>query len=110
MKKALFLILFSFLIIDCVMAKNIAVIDLQEIVKGSISFKKFNDNLEKEKNEIQNLIRKKEEELNKKKSDLESKSSIFTKDTLQTKIVEFQKEVLAFQDSVKQEELKLQEK
>jgi Skp family chaperone for outer membrane proteins len=110
MKKTLFLVALIFFITNHVIAKDIAIIDLQEIVKGSISFKKFNDSLEKEKNEIQDLIRKKEDELNKKKNDLESKSSILTKDVLQTKIMEFQKEVLAFQDSVKQEEMKLQEK
>jgi Skp family chaperone for outer membrane proteins len=92
------------------MTKEIAVINLEEIVKGSTSFKKFNEDIEKEKNEIQDLIKKKEEELNKKRSDLEARSSILTKESLQAKVVEFQKEVMAFQDSVRQEESKLQDK
>jgi Skp family chaperone for outer membrane proteins len=108
--RVLLLVIISIFISTAVSAKEIAVINLEEIAKGSTSLRKFNENLEREKNEIQNLIRKKEEELGKKKEELESKASILTKDSLQAKALEFQNEVLAFQDSVRQEEIKLQEK
>ncbi|MDR2760394.1 MAG: OmpH family outer membrane protein [Rickettsiales bacterium] len=91
-------------------AAGTGVVNLEEAVRESVSFKKFNSDLEKEKDEIQELIRKREEELGKKKNDLESKSSILTKDALQAKAIEFQKEVFSFQDSVRQQENMLQEK
>ncbi|MDR0572315.1 MAG: OmpH family outer membrane protein, partial [Rickettsiales bacterium] len=101
MRKKILLLLIIGLFVATASAKEIAVINLEEIIKGSTSLKKFNEELEKEKNEIQDLIKKKEEELNKKKDDLESNSSILTKEVLQTKALEFQRDVLAFQESVK---------
>lgn len=91
-------------------AGEIAVVNVEEIVKNSVAFKRLNDSLEKEKNDYQEKIKQKEIELNAKKDDLQSKSSIYSQEVLQKKSLEFQKEVLSFQEEVKNKEGELQEK
>lgn len=108
--RKFFVVLFIFLFIGNVFADNVAVINLESIVKESVAFKRLNTSLEKEKNSYQEKIKQKEIELNAKRDDLQSKSSLLTQETLQQKSLEFQKEVLTFQEEVKNKETELQNK
>lgn len=89
---------------------SMAVVNVDEIVKGSTAFKKLNTTLEKEKASYQDKIKQKEIELNAKRDDLQSKSSILSQENLQKQALEFQKEILSFQEDVKKKEANLQEK
>jgi Skp family chaperone for outer membrane proteins len=99
MKRFLFIVfvLFSY----NTFATEIAVINVENITKNSVAFKKLSESLEKEKTSYQEKIKQKEIELSAKKDDLESKSSILSKEVLQKRALEFQKEVLAFQEEVR---------
>ena len=108
--KKYFTVLFACLFISNVFAGDIAVVDLENIVKESVAFKRLNESLEKEKNSYQEKIKQREIELNAKRDDLQSKSSLLSQETLQQKGLEFQKEVLTFQEEVKKKEVELQNK
>lgn len=108
MKKIIFIffLLFSFNLL----ASDIAIINMEEVAKNSTAFKKFKENLEKERDIYQAKIKQKEIELNAKKDDLESKTSLLSQETLQKQAIDFQKEVLSFQEEVKNKEIELQNK
>ena len=110
MKKFLILFLFALFSFNTAFSKEIAFINMDEVAKGSNALKKANEQLQKEKSELETLFKKKEEELKKEKEDLESKAAIYTKEVLQQKAIDFQKKVIAFQESVKQKEGELQNK
>ena len=107
MKKFL---LFFFFMATSVYANNIAIVNIDKIVQGSTAFKKLNESLEKEKNSYQEKIKQKEIELNAKRDDLQSKSSILSQENLQKQALEFQKEILSFQEEIKTKETDLQTK
>lgn len=108
-KKSLFLFTFILFSFD-VLASNIAVVNIEKIAQGSTAFKKLSSDLEKEKNLYQEKIKQKELELNTKKEDLESKSSLLSKESLQKQAMEFQNEVIKFQEEIKNKEQELQTK
>ena len=112
MKKSI--IVYSFLLclfmVSTTLAQDIAVVNLEQIIKNSVAFKRLNESLEKEKNEYQGKIKQKEIELNAKRDDLQSKASMFSQETLQQKSLEFQKDILSFQEEVKNKEEELQKK
>jgi Skp family chaperone for outer membrane proteins len=89
---------------------EIAIVNVENITKNSVAFKKLSDSLEKEKASYQEKIKQREIELSAKKDDLESKSSILSKDVLQKRALEFQKEVMTFQEEIKNKEGELQSK
>lgn len=107
MKKVLFIFTFVLFSFD-VLASNIAVVDIEKIAQGSTAFRKLSDELEKEKNSYQDKIKQRELELNTKKEDLESKSSLLSKESLQKQAMEFQNEVIKFQEEIKNKEQELQ--
>lgn len=113
----MFIVMKKYLSICCallfsttLMANEIAIINMENIVKESVAFKRLNDSLEKEKNTYQEKIKQKEIELNAKRDDLQSKASLLSQETLQQKSLEFQKEILTFQEEVKNKESELQSK
>lgn len=112
MKKILFCLSFFavLLLAGQSYASEVAVIDLDEILKNSTVMSKVNKTLENEKAGIEKKLKAEEEKLAEEKNSLESQVKTLSQEVAQQKVLEFQQKILAFQQKVKQNETDLQKK
>ena len=109
MKKFLFCLGFLMLT-NQVFASDIAIIDLDEIIKNSTAMANVNKTLENEKAGIEKKLKIEEQKLTDEKNSLESTIKTLSQDVAQKKAMEFQQKVLAFQQEVRENETNLQKK
>ena len=109
MKKFLFCLGFLMLT-NQVFASDIAIIDLDEIIKNSTAMANVNKTLENEKASIEKKLKIEEQKLTDEKNSLESTIKTLSQDVAQKKAMEFQQKVLAFQQEVRENETNLQKK
>lgn len=91
-------------------AQEIAVINLEEIIKNSSAMTKFSKNLDGQKNEIEKKLKVEEQALTTEKNGLESELTHLSNTLAQEKAIAFQKKVGEFQNKVKENESGLQKK
>lgn len=110
--KTLLLLFFISFLKQKVLAEefNIAVLDIEKVIKESNSFVKFEKSLEVEKQKAEEHFKQEEASLREKQSELESKTSILSKEALQKEVIEFQEKVANFQESVNKKGMELQGK
>ena len=109
MKKFLFCLGFLMLI-NQVFASDIAIINLDEIIKNSTAMANVNKTLENEKADIEKKLKIEEQKLTDEKNSLELTIKTLSQDVAQKKAMEFQQKVLAFQQEVRENETNLQKK
>ena len=109
MKKILSIIAIAtlFLTVSNANATNIAIIDIEKVVENSIVMKNANRKLTAKKNKMKKVFQKEESVLNAKQDDIKSKSNILSRKALEVKMLGFQKDVMAFQKKVQEEEGRL---
>jgi outer membrane protein len=109
MKKWLSIVAISglFFMIANANATNIAIVNIKEVVENSTAMKNADKKLTDAKNRMQKELQKEEAGLNAKRDDIASKSNILSKEALEKRMIDFQKDVTAFQNKVRQREDKL---
>ena len=110
MKKILFcltLILFVSFNISA-NASEIAIINLDEVVNNSTAMIKTKKKLDAKKLEVEKKLKAEEKNLADEKTALESQIKILSQEVAQKKVLEFQEKIIAFQNSLKENENNLQ--
>ena len=110
MKKILFcltLILFVSFNISA-NASEVAIINLDEVVNNSTAMIKTKKKLDAKKLEVEKKLKAEEKKLADEKTALESQIKILSQEVAQKKVLEFQEKIIAFQNSVKENENNLQ--
>lgn len=109
MKKLLLCLGFlGIFFINQVNASEIAVINLDEIIKNSTAMTKVNKALESRKADMEKRLKAQEKTLSNEKASLESQIKTLSQDVAQEKVAEFQQKVLNFQKEVRENENSLQ--
>jgi Skp family chaperone for outer membrane proteins len=108
MKKILFCIGFFAMMVTTVSANEIAVINLEEVLKNSTAMSKITKNLEAKKTEMEKKLKAEEQKLSGEKTTLENQLKTLSPETAQSRVSEFQEKVMAFQSNVKESEAELQ--
>ena len=89
-------------------AGEIAVINLEEVLKNSIAMGKVNKTLEAKKSEMEKKLKLDEKKLTDEKNTLESQIKTMSQEVAQNKVMDFQSKVVDFQKNVKDNENELQ--
>lgn len=89
-------------------ASEIAIINLDEIIKNSTAMTKVNKALEEKKSDMEKKLKAQEKTLNDEKSSLESQIKTLSQDVAQQKVMDFQEKVMNFQKEVRENENSLQ--
>jgi len=113
MKKLLLclcLLLSVFIAVPNVIAGEIAVVNLDEIIKNSTAMTKFTKDLEKQKSDMEKKLKLKEDNLANEKNSLQSELTHLSDSLAQEKASAFQKKVFDFQGEIKDNESTLQKK
>lgn len=109
MKKILFCLGFVIMaLINQASAGEIAIINLEEIIKNSTAMNKINKDLEVKKADIEKKLKVDEKKLTDEKISLEGQIKTLSQEVAQQKVVEFQQKVVQFQQTVKENENTLQ--
>jgi Skp family chaperone for outer membrane proteins len=89
-------------------ATEIAVVNVEEIVKNSKVIANVQKTLEDKKNELEKKLKVDEKKLTDEKNELEGQLKILSQDVAQEKVAKFQEKVVSFQTKVKENEVLLQ--
>ena len=109
MKKLLFCLGFlTMVLVNQANAREVAVINLEEIIKNSTAMSKINKELEAKKSDIEKKLKIDEKKLTDEKTSLEAQIKTLSQDVAQQKVMDFQQKVMDFQKNVKENENDLQ--
>lgn len=109
MKKLLFCLGFlTMVLVNQANAGEVAVINLEEIIKNSTAMSKINKELEAKKSDIEKKLKIDEKKLTDEKTSLEAQIKTLSQDVAQQKVMDFQQKVMDFQKNVKENENDLQ--
>ncbi len=109
MKKLLFCLGFlTMVLVNQANAGEVAVINLEEIIKNSTAMSKINKELEAKKSDIEKKLKIDEKKLTDEKTSLEAQIKTLSQDVAQQKVMNFQQKVMDFQKNVKENENDLQ--
>lgn len=89
-------------------ASEIAVINLDEVIKNSKAIESANKILERKKSEIEKKLKVEEKKLSEEKESLEAKIKTFSQEVAQEKIVAYNQKLVEFQKMVRESEATLQ--
>ena len=109
MKKILFCLgLVAMVLVGQTNAAEIAVINLDEVIKNSTAMTKANKILEGKKSDIEKKLKVEEKKLSDEKASLEAQIKTLSQEVAQEKAIAFQQKVIDFQKMVKENENSLQ--
>jgi len=109
MKKFLFCLgLVAVVLVNQASAAEVAVINIEEIIKNSTAMSKVNKELEAKKSSIEKKLKIDEKKLSDEKTSLEAQIKTLSQDVAQQKVMDFQQKVVDFQKLVKENENDLQ--
>ena len=109
MKKLLFCLgFFAMILVNQANAGEIAIINVEEIIKNSTAMTKVNKELEAKKSDIEKKLKIDEKKLSDEKTSLEAQIKTLSQDVAQQKVMDFQQKVMDFQKTIKENENDLQ--
>lgn len=109
MKRLLFCLgFFGLILVKPAGATEVAVVNLDEVIKNSTAMTKVNRDLEAKKGEMEKKLKADEKKLNDEKNTLESQIKTLSQEVAQEKVMAFQQKVIDFQKNVRENENQLQ--